>query len=94
MTEAEAKAFSSGGGAAQYLPDVSNKGLEKTALEKGFIVDHGGGYHSYIQFDRPIGYNNGQATTWIRSELSGGSYHGHPVLENQVPQPAKDFLAH
>jgi toxin YxiD len=92
-TEAEAKTFSSGG-PAQYLPEINNNGLEKIALEKGFIIEHGGGYYSYIQFDRPIGYNNGRATSWIRAELSGGSYHGHPVLESQVPETAKEFFTH
>ncbi len=94
-TEAEAKAFSTGKGAdAQYLLGVSNNGLEKIALEKGFIVDHGGGYYAYIEFNQPIGYNNGQATTWIRAELSGGVYHGHPVPATEVPQAAKDFFKH
>lgn len=42
-TEAEAMAFSRRGSAAQYLPDVSNAGLEKIALQKGFVVEHGRG---------------------------------------------------
>lgn len=88
-TEAEAMAFSRGGGAAQYLPEVSNSGLEKIALQKGYVVERGGGYYAYIQFDRTIGYNNGNATTWIRAELSGDAYHGHPVLESDLPQAVR-----
>jgi len=82
--------MSGGGGAAQYLPEadlggISHKGLEKLALEKGVIVEHGGGYHAYLEFDRPIGYNNGKPTNWIRAELSGGVYHGHPFDPTKLP---------
>jgi hypothetical protein len=91
-TEAEAISFSTGAKApAQYLPGLSNKGLEKIALEKGFIMEHGGGYHAYIRFDRTVGYDGGKATSWIRAELSGGVYHGHPMAESRLPA---EVLAH
>ncbi|MFO0808887.1 MAG: SEC-C metal-binding domain-containing protein [Gemmataceae bacterium] len=91
-TEAEAAKFSSGGGAAQYLPGVSNKGLEKIALEKGFVVEHGGAKHAFVQFDQVVGYDGGKATTWIRAELSGGSYHGHPMHPNRLPQAVREHF--
>jgi hypothetical protein len=91
-TEAEAMQFSRGGGAAQYLPEVSNVGLEKIALQKGFVIQHGGAYHSYVQFDKPIGYDNGRATNWIRAELSGQAYHGHPISESRLPKVVREFF--
>ncbi|HEY8503913.1 MAG TPA: SEC-C metal-binding domain-containing protein, partial [Gemmataceae bacterium] len=91
-TEAEAISFSAGKKApAQYLPGIGNKGLEKIALEKGYIMEHGGGYHAFIRFERTVGYDGGKATSWIRAELSGGRYHGYPMHESRLPP---EVIAH
>lgn len=79
-TDAEAKTFSMNGNPAQYLPRISNRGLEKIALENGLVFEKHGAFHSYLEFDQIVGYDNGIATRWIRSELtSGKTMHGHPV---------------
>lgn len=92
-TEAEAIKFSSGqGAAAQYMPGISNSGLEKLALQKGFVMEHNNGYHVYMRFDQTIGYDGGNATSWIRAELSGGAYHGHPMREARLPPEVRAFF--
>lgn len=67
------------GNPAQYLPNISNAGLERLALQKGVVVQRGGAYHAYLEFDQIVGYDDGIATRWIRAEVSGGTMHGHPV---------------
>ena len=84
-TADEAQQFSKGG-LAQFLPEFNDSRLEKLALQKGVVVEHGGGYHAFLQFDRSIGFDNGNATTWIRAELSGGVYHGHPMHQSRLPK--------
>lgn len=91
-TAAEALQFSQGGSPAQYLPGISNAGLEKLALQKGFVMEHGGAYHAFVQFDQSIGYDSGLATSWIRAELSGGVYHGHPINVSRLPQEVRAFF--
>lgn len=88
----EAIEFSSNGGNAQYLPELSNGGLEMMALQKGFVIEHGGGYHAFAEFDQTIGYDNGEETSWIRAELTSGTYHGHPMSESRLPQAVRDHF--
>lgn len=83
-TDLEAKLFS-GNGEAQFLPSINDRGLEKLALQKGVVVKHGGGYHAFIQFDQQVGFDNGLPATWLRAELSGGVFHGHPMHESRLP---------
>ncbi|MEK3789133.1 hypothetical protein [Paenibacillus sp. FSL K6-1230] len=68
------------------MPEVNNKTLEKTALEKGLVVqgDKGSTYFIY-DAGKPVGYDLGVETSWIRAELtSGGIYHGHPIAGNRL----------
>jgi hypothetical protein len=77
---------------AQYSPefaiDNTNNGLELAALMHGYIVDHGGSWFAYIQFDRIVGYDRGKPTRWIRAEVSKSNpfdRHGHPMGEDRLP---------
>ena len=66
-------------------PGINNKALERTATQKGFVLDKGNTQYFYQQFDRPIGYDNGTATTWIRAEITSKTYHGHPMRPDRLP---------
>ena len=86
--------MSRGGGDAQYLPELNAAKaghLERLALQKGYIVEHGGSVHAYIEFDQTVGYNNGRATTWIRAELTNNrtNIHGHPFDPANLPEGAR-----
>lgn len=68
--------------AAQYLPDVNQKELEKLALQKGIVVQKTGTSttkYFFYKSDKVIGFDSGVETMWIRSELTSGVYHGHPI---------------
>lgn len=77
-TCADAKAMSSGGGAAQYNPDTKHGALEKEAIARGQVIKgepiqdvlHGGTFHTKYDAKAPIGAFNGkEATTfWTRQE--------------------------
>jgi hypothetical protein len=71
---------------AQYLPEVNNNVLEKTALQKGIIVEKesGGAFYSFFRSNDVIGYDQGKPTRWIRSEWSSGVYHGHPMKRDRI----------
>ncbi len=86
----DAKAFSSNGGAAQYLPGVNNKALEKLAAQKGFVIEHGKTKYFFYKSDKVIGYDNGTATQWIRAEISSRMYHGHPMRVDRLPKAVRD----
>ncbi|MEN1990391.1 hypothetical protein [Paenibacillus hubeiensis] len=64
---------------AQYLPDINNRTLEKTALEKGLIVqgDKGSIYFIY-DGGKPVGYDLGVETNWIRAGLTSGGLSWTP----------------
>jgi RHS repeat-associated protein len=87
----EAKLFSSTGKKqAQYLPEVNNKALEKTAIERGIVTREGGnGFHAYYRSEGVVGYDRGMPTRWIRAEISNDTYHGHPraidLVRRSVP---------
>ncbi|BFH16747.1 RHS repeat-associated core domain-containing protein [Paenibacillus melissococcoides] len=90
-TSDEAKLFSeTGRKQAQYLPHINNRTLEKEALNKGVFVqgDKGATYFIY-DAGRPVGYDLGVETSWVRAELtSGGVYHGHPIAGKRL----EDYL--
>ena len=82
-TEAEAKSFSTR--AAQYLPGLNNAALERTALQKGVHIQRGGnGVWAFYKFDKPVGFDGGEKTHWIRAELASGTFHGHPMKLSRV----------
>ena len=92
-TAAQAKKFSESGNPAQYLPTVNNKVLENLALKKGFVVvNEGGTLYFFYKFDDVIGYDNGTATKWIRAELSGGVFHGHPMKVDRLPSEVRKYF--
>ncbi|MCE5173739.1 hypothetical protein LQV63_31455, partial [Paenibacillus profundus] len=91
-TADEAELFSKTGKKhAQYLPGVNNKGLEKEALWKGEIVDGDKGVIYFIyDTGRPIGFDLGTETSWIRAEITSGKvYHGHPISGNRLEEDLK-----
>ena len=86
--EADAKKFSNK--AAQYMPGVNNAKLEKKALLKGLWIHRGNGaLWSIYKFDKPVGYDGGKPTNWIRAEVSSGTFHGHPMSEQRVQKYIK-----
>ena len=88
-TEAEATKFSTK--AAQYLPGVNNKQLERTALQKGTLIRRAGGdVWSIYRANKPVGYDGGEKTHWMRAELSSGTIHGHPMKLSRVLKYLKD----
>jgi hypothetical protein len=77
--------------AAQYLPGVNNAALEKIALQKGTLVPRpNGAFWKIHRFDKPIGFDGGSETHWIRAEYSSGTYHGHPMSVDRVKKYIKD----
>jgi hypothetical protein len=86
----DAKAFSSNGGASQYVPGVNNKALEKLATQKGLVIEHGKTKYFFYKSDNVIGYDNGTATQWIRAEISSRVYHGHPMRVDRLPKAVRD----
>ncbi|KUP35270.1 transposase [Bacillus halotolerans] len=92
-TPEEAKRFSmTGKKAAQYLPDVNNKALEKEALLKGHIIDNGNNnYYFFYDAGKTVGYDLGTPTSWIRAEFSGGEYHGHPIAGSRLDKYLKQL---
>ncbi len=88
-SEAEAKQFSTK--AAQYLPGVNNKNLERTALQKGTLIRRpGGDVWAIYRAPRAVGYDGGEKTHWLRAELSSGTIHGHPMKLSRVLKYLKD----
>ena len=82
-TEADARKFSNK--AAQYMPGVNNAKLERKALLKGLWIHRSNGaIWSIYKFDKPVGYDGGKPTNWIRAEVSSGTFHGHPMSEQRV----------
>jgi|GEM_PF-2374179 hypothetical protein len=82
-TEVDAAVFSER--AAQYLPGVDNTQLERRALQHGLLIDRGnGGVWGIFRFNKPVGYDGGEKTNWIRAELSSGTIHGHPMRPGRV----------
>lgn len=90
-TEETAKKFSFN--AAQYLPDINNKTIEKFALESkdAILVPRGAkSFWKIYRFDSPIDYDQGELTHWIRVEYSSGNYHGHPMKIDRVKKYVPD----
>ncbi|MED3728296.1 hypothetical protein [Priestia filamentosa] len=91
-TDEQAKRISeTGKKAAQYLPHINNKELEKKVMREGKIVDEGkGAVYFFLQFDEPVGYDNGKPAYWVRAELTNveldgvSTYHGHPRNDNNI----------
>lgn len=70
---------------AQYLPGVNNKQLEYEGMFKGIpIVQSKNAVYYIYDTGKVIGYDRGMPTTWIRAELSSGTYHGHPMALDRV----------
>ncbi len=88
-SDADAKKFSNK--AAQYMPGVNNAKLERKALLKGLWIQRpSGGIWSIYKFDKPVGYDGGKPTHWIRAEVSSGTFHGHPMSEQRVKKYVRD----
>ncbi|MDG9672348.1 hypothetical protein ONV78_31755 [Hahella sp. CR1] len=86
-TVEQAFQYSSNNGAAQYLPGINNKALKKLATQKGIVLEKPGGSQTkyfFYKSDEVVGYDNGEATQWIRAEITSGTYHGHPINENRL----------
>lgn len=77
-------------GTTQYIPDIDRQVLERKALFEGVVFEKNI-YTTYFfyQVDKIVGYDNGQPTSWIRVELSGGEYHGHPISLERVQKYIK-----
>ncbi|MFJ3377466.1 RHS repeat-associated core domain-containing protein [Pseudomonas sp. NPDC086112] len=83
---------------ASYLPDIANnvKGFEKQAaygaIKEGNVFDHGGTRFMFYKADKPVGYNEGQLTHWVRIELTNGG--NKPVIHSfpASPQQVKKYM--
>jgi hypothetical protein len=80
---------------AQYMPGINNHELERQALRHGIKVEDPskGATYYYYKSAKPIGYDGGEETQWIRAELTSGNvFHGHPVNDNRLPKFIKEKL--
>ncbi|WP_143085352.1 hypothetical protein [Planifilum fulgidum] len=79
---------------AQYLPDIDDEKLEREALRKAeyiYVDKDKNVVYFFYDTRRPVGYDGGDETTWIRAELRKDKntpvLHGHPIsvkrLENE-----------
>ena len=82
------------------MPELKGKieGIEREAIRKAIdkgmiyrdVEGNKGVYYFFHKFDKPIGYNNGKPTQWIRVELSNpeakgkSQIHGHPTTLEEV----------
>ena len=77
--------------AAQYLPGIDNRKLERTALQKGTYVERGANaFWGIYRADKIVGYDGGKPTRWIRAEFSSGTFHGHPMRIERVRKYLKN----
>ncbi|WP_245703556.1 RHS repeat-associated core domain-containing protein [Paenibacillus nuruki] len=85
----EAQSFSiTGRKQAQYLPGINNTALKREALWKGNIVsEEKGAIYFIYDTGKPIGYDLGIETSWIRTEItSGGVFHGYPIAGKRLEE--------
>jgi hypothetical protein len=76
---------------AQYSPGIDNAVLEKIALKKGTLVPRpNGAFWKIHRFEKPVGFDGGVETHWIRAEYSSGTYHGHPMSISRVRKYIKN----
>lgn len=68
---------------AQYLPGLVREKIEARALRTdtpGVFREKRGTLYKYVKLERPVGYDSGELTHYMRVELShSGEYHGHPM---------------
>ena len=88
-SESQAQMISSGGGPAQYLPEIDHLALERRAIFEGrmYVDTSKGAVYYYYDAGTIIGYDRGMPVTSIRAELTSGSvklYHGHPMAEDRM----------
>jgi hypothetical protein len=76
-TEVEAKSYSLDG-EAQYYPRDNAKHLEEASILYGQSKVKGGATYYFHKHPGTVGFANGKPTRWVRAEVSGNSYHGHP----------------
>ena len=86
-------------GDAQFMPGLIRERVEARALRDlpGIYQSHSGSVYKYVKFERPVGYDSGQITQWIRVEVTAtgtvGEFHGHPIeprrLLQQCPECAQ-----
>lgn len=51
-------------------------------MKKGVLVYYDEGKEQLWKIyksNKPVGFNDGTSTNWIRVEISSGKYHGHPI---------------
>ena len=88
-SESQAQMISSGGGPAQYLPEIDHLALERRAIFEGrlYVDTSKGAVYYYYDAGTIIGYDRGMPVTSIRAELTSGNvklYHGHPMAEDRM----------
>jgi hypothetical protein len=94
VEEAKEKSMKGKRPPAQYLPGIDNEKLEREALRKAeyiYVDKDKNVVYFFYDTRRPVGYDGGDETTWIRAELRKDEntpvLHGHPIsvkrLENE-----------
>jgi tRNA(Ile)-lysidine synthase TilS/MesJ len=89
MKEAQQKSFQ----AAQYFPNVNHIAIERSVLRSSggeWFTHSKATLYKLERLDQPIGFDQGEPTRWIRVELSGGIFHGHPISISRVRKYLKD----
>lgn len=59
---------------------------------KGYTRELNGTIYKYVKFKKPIGYDGGQETEWLRVELSNGFYHGHPITGKRLREQCEECI--
>ena len=72
--------ITAGNSPAKYKSGLNIPNLEKTAAENG-IFD---GTYVWYKSNSIVGASKGTETQYIRIDLSAGTYHGHPVTNQEV----------
>jgi len=89
VAEAREKSFQ----IAQYLPGLNHLLIERTAMrsQTGEWFAHGNTtLYKFVRLDKPVGFDQGEETRWIRVEISSGVFHGHPMSVARVRKYVKD----
>lgn len=84
---------------AQYLPSVDRVKLERHALVemKGYYKSFSDGgkkgtIYKFVKFKKPIGFDLGEETQWLRVEWSSHNYHGHPISIDRLAKQCPDCI--
>ncbi len=75
-------------GKAKYKSGINIQEIEKTTWDSGILVEKDKCW-KVKKFDNIIGAKRGEATQYMRVEMSAGTIHGHPITEAEYKNLTK-----